>query len=169
MRLWVPCWRQGSLAVSSFSRRALNPADDPTRALDVRPPSRPQPNWWDELVSGSCSGFDRWLQSVKKNHSSKFSQDQLLELGGSFSLVLAANRRRPRASAPPVPQNVLAAKPPISGPPRAVAPKLQLVFSASKVCLKRASPGPALSSPSPLRSSCAPPALLTSLPPELLT
>ncbi len=35
-----------------------NPADDPTRQRQVRPPCRDQPSWWHALAQGDFGSFD---------------------------------------------------------------------------------------------------------------
>ena len=90
------------------SRRSYPCASSPCTNCSFSP-------WWDELASGTTLGFDRWLALCEQNQSCKFKQEQLLELGGSFSLVLASNRQRPRPAQPPVPPRAPSVGLPVSG------------------------------------------------------
>ena len=43
---------------------ALNSADDPTRDLDVRPPSREPPEWWLMAIKGDFAALDHYFDSA---------------------------------------------------------------------------------------------------------
>ena len=60
---------------------ALNPADDPTRGLEVRGPSASVPVWWDELAAGRPGAFDTWMGEFPSAEPAGFVQSDLLELG----------------------------------------------------------------------------------------
>ena len=46
-----------------FIRSAFNPADDPTRDVVLRPPSRELPSWWASAVEeGDFRDLDAWLR-----------------------------------------------------------------------------------------------------------
>ena len=53
---------QNIKAFYGFVRSKLNPADDPTRGADVRPPSRAPAEWWGEIEENSFDGFDSFLE-----------------------------------------------------------------------------------------------------------
>ena len=40
----------------------LNPADDPTRGVPLREPTRSLPSWWHDVAVGKFEPFDAWLQ-----------------------------------------------------------------------------------------------------------
>ena len=44
-----------------FFPSALNPADDPTRGVALRKPTKEPPVWWDWLRLGNYDLFDKWL------------------------------------------------------------------------------------------------------------
>ena len=57
------------LAYDSYSefgyfRSSGNPADDPTRGVPIREPSRSLPFWWSSLAEGNADLFDSWMKSV---------------------------------------------------------------------------------------------------------
>ena len=79
-----------------FFPSALNPADDPTRNSEVRPPSMQKPAWWSALEQGQVEPFEAFLASV--NHGAKndasFQQSDLVQLGGARPVCLRSNRER---------------------------------------------------------------------------
>ena len=40
----------------------FNPADDPTRGKEVRPPDLEMPEWWKDVEEGNFKSFDEWLK-----------------------------------------------------------------------------------------------------------
>ncbi|CAE7501398.1 unnamed protein product [Symbiodinium sp. CCMP2592] len=46
-----------------YFRSAENPADDPTRGVELRKARDPLPAWWLPLARGDTTSFDRWLES----------------------------------------------------------------------------------------------------------
>ena len=47
-----------------YFRTSGNPADDPTRGVPIRLPSRRCPTWWKSLASGQFEEFDVWMKSM---------------------------------------------------------------------------------------------------------
>ena len=45
-----------------YFETSSNPADDPTRGKEVRPPCCPAPPWWRSLELGECEEFDEWMR-----------------------------------------------------------------------------------------------------------
>ena len=79
-----------------FFPSALNPADDPTRDSEVRPPSMQKPAWWSSLEEGDVEPFETFLESWNREPQcgEVFQQTDLLQLGGSRPVVLRSNRER---------------------------------------------------------------------------
>ena len=71
---------------------ALNPADDPTRSSEVRPPACSKPNWWTALEDGNPSLFDSWLAGIMGPDAEGFRQSSLFELGGDRPIIMRSNR-----------------------------------------------------------------------------
>ncbi|CAE7636023.1 unnamed protein product [Symbiodinium sp. CCMP2456] len=87
-----------------FFPSSLNPADDPTRHLSVRPPSCPKPAWWVALEAGDATLLEAFLAEhdgapdsntgcrgkivpPESDREADFKQSDLLELGGSRPIV----------------------------------------------------------------------------------
>ncbi|CAE7216755.1 unnamed protein product [Symbiodinium sp. CCMP2456] len=92
-----------------FYPSALNPADDPTRHLSVRPPSCPKPAWWAALEAGDATLLEAFLAEhdsapdsntgcraktvpAEGDREADFKQSDLLELGGMRPIVTRSNR-----------------------------------------------------------------------------
>jgi len=107
-----------------FFPSALNPADDPTRQKQVRPPVDVPPPWWGPLCRGSTAALDRATELAGFGaDSDHFDQNQLLELAGPHAFkpqaaFTEASLREP-SEAPPVRLATVPA-------PRSCAPDLPL-------------------------------------------
>ena len=101
-----------------FFPSALNPADDPTKDSEVRPPSMLKPAWWSSLEQGQVEPFEAFLASV--NHGAQdgasFQQNDLVQLGGARPVCLRSNRERGLSSVRARAQ-VLHSKAQVSRPP----------------------------------------------------
>ncbi|CAE7711939.1 unnamed protein product [Symbiodinium sp. CCMP2592] len=86
-----------------FVRSKFNPADDPTRAVDVRKPAAVAPAWWGPACQGDFGPLDSWLTSIGLHLDQLRDLPDERELGpdASFSLPgLDRGRRGRRAQDP---------------------------------------------------------------------
>ena len=70
----------------SFVRSAKNPADDPTRSVPVRDPSRAEAEWLRKLEAGDPEEFESFLEGADLHHAALQGLPEASELGARVSV-----------------------------------------------------------------------------------
>ena len=76
-----------------FVRSKFNPADDPTRGVELRRPSEEEPKWWAPLEKGDFEEFDRFLQKVGARVEDMAALPDEEELAGAWDFDLRSSRQ----------------------------------------------------------------------------
>ena len=91
---------QGVRPFYGYVRSALNPADDPTRRVSLRRPSRKTAGWLDSMEMGDYRGYDRMLREHGLSASDLQGLPEACELGAPISLDSRSSKEARRGRPP---------------------------------------------------------------------